>query len=160
MARWTVDGTQGKLFWCQPHFYWLGRFINIPTDNFFLLSVGGLPDLSLPIGNTIYTSFLSTLYFTKKYQIWIYQGFTVHKFLLIFSICIVLWLYWYIILSLILYHCSSKNIIDQMLHGKYSLITTSSTSVKVLVFSFCFKDFICISLVPKDISPLEYDFYY
>ena len=41
--------------------------------------------------------------FTKKYQILIFWSLPVYEFLLFISIFILFWLYWYIILSLILY---------------------------------------------------------
>ena len=95
----------------------------------------------------------STLSFTKKYRMSMCLEFPVHEFLPFTSIFIALWLSWYRILFLKLYPWYSKKFVNQMWKGRYSLTPTSSASVELLAFIFCFDDFVCIKPCPSDMAP-------
>ena len=128
----------------------IGLYLSITILNGINLSTwNGLVKNPTNTPSVGFTSFLSSMSLTNKYIILLCRQFPVNKFLPFLSIRTALWLYRYILLSLILYPCYSKNIINHMLYGKYSIIRTSSASVKLLLFIFYFNNLICISFVPK-----------
>ena len=78
---------------------------------------------------------------------------TVHDLFPLFSICIVLWLYWNSMFCLILNPWDTTNRHIKMLYGRYFFTPTTSYSVELFIFKFSFMDLQCMSPKPNDMQP-------
>jgi len=81
------------------------------------------------------------------------HDFCPHDLLPFVSSFMVLWLSWLNSFSLSLWPCASRNISNHMLSGSTSAAPTSSASVELFVFRFCFCDLLISAPRPKDIAP-------
>ena len=131
------------------------RFLNLPNrctcNGFFKISKhpfrGKIFDSYLIFIDSVFHKEISNINMLIITSTWVYS---------IFIHFIEHWLSWYMLPSLILYSYSSKNTINHMLYGKFSLNHTSYSFVKLVLFSFCFDQLICTSPIPNYISPPVY----